>query len=323
MAGSVTGLEFRHLTESSLEDMIEVLAKARADDPHERRLTHDEAREQTTLDPDFDPKGTWLATLDGEVAGFGLVLVEANRIKAGRDDAYVDIDVVPEHRGKGIEEALLGRCLEYIRFRGVGKALCRSLASDDWKQSLLVGQSFEEVYRVYILERRGREKANLHLLPAGFRLEHKALTECSDDDLSALVEAFNDSFQDHINFAPERLERFINFRDNGEDPRILALALKGTEIAGFCLCDESRTLNQEKGVRTGWVDIIGVRPRHRRQGLGRVLLADGINWIIGRGMDTVYLGVFAENEKALDLYKSYGFSKDRESIWYSRALEEL
>jgi ribosomal protein S18 acetylase RimI-like enzyme len=316
----VTGLEFRHLAESTLEDMIEVLAKGRADDPHERRLTHGEAREQTVLDPDFDPKGTWLATLDGEVAGFGLALVEANRIKAGMDDAYVEVDVVPEHRGKGVEEALLESCLGYIRSRGVGKALCRSPSADDWKRALLADHSFEEAYRVYVLERRGCEMAEEHPLPEGFRLEHKALTECSDGDLSALVDAFNDAFQDHMNFAPERLERFMNFRDNGGDPRTLALALKGAEIAGFCLCDESATLNREKGVKTGWVDIIGVRPPHRRQGLARVLLADGINWIVGRGMDTVYLGVLAENEKALDLYKSQGFSKNRESIWFTRNL---
>jgi GNAT superfamily N-acetyltransferase len=310
----------RHLTEESLDDMIEVLARAREDDPHERRLTLDEAKEQTFLDPDFDPAGTWLAMMNGDAVGFGLALVERNRIEAGKDDAYVEIEVVKENRGKEVEDRLLGECLGYIRSRGVGKALCRSLADDDWKRSVLTSHSFEEAYRVYILERMGTERTDRVSPPTGYRLEHKVFSECSDEDISTLVDALNDSFQDHYNFAPERLERVINFRDRTEDPRALILALKGDEIAGLCLCEESATLNEEKGRRTGWVDIIGVRPRHRRKGLARVLLADGVNWILDRGMDTVYLGVFAKNEKALGLYQSFGFSKDRESIWFTRNL---
>ncbi len=316
----MSDLEFRHLTESSLEEMIEVLAKARADEPHERRLTHDEARSETFLDPDFDPKGTWIATLDGEVVGFGLVLVEGNRIKAGKDDGYIDIDVVPEHRGKGAEQALLERSLGYLRSRNVGKALSRSLITNNWGRSLLTSHSFEEAYRVYILVRRGRAEVREVLPPAGFELERRNLRDCSDVDISKIVDVFNDSFRDHFNFAPERPERFINARDCREDPAVLTLASKGDEIAGLCLSDESSTFNQEKGEQTGWVDIIGVRPQFRRVGLGEALLSDGMRWILDRGMDTIYLGVFAKNEKALGLYRSFGFTNDTESVWYRKNL---
>ena len=316
----MSGLEFRHLTESSLEEMIDVLAKARADDPHERRLTHDEARSETFLDPDFDPKGTWIATLDGEVAGFGLVLVEGNRINAGKDDGYIDLDVVPEHRGKGVEQELLERSFGYLRSRNVGEALARCPITSDWRRSLLTSHSFEEAYRVYILVRRGRAEVREVLPPAGFELERRNLRDCSDDDISEIVDLFNDSFRDHFNFAPERPERFINARDCGEDPAVLTLAWKGDEIVGFCLSDESSTFNHEKGERTGWVDIIGVRPQFRRVGLGGALLSDGMRWILDRGMDTIYLGVFAKNEKALGLYRSFGFANDTESVWYRKNL---
>ncbi len=300
--------------------MIDVLAKARADDPHRRRLTHDEARSETFLDPDFDPQGTWLATLDGEVAGFGLVLVEANRIKAGKDDAYVDIDVVPEHQGKGVEQKLLEKSFDYLRSRNVGKALSRAPAKDDWRRSLLTTHSFEETYRVYILVRRGRAEVRDVPPPAGFRLERRNLRDCSDDDISKVVDVFNDSFRDHFNFAPERAERFINARDCGNDPLVLTLAVTDDGIAGFCLSEESSTFNEEKGERTGWVDILGVRPKFRRLGLGGALLSDGMRWILDKGMDTIYLGVFAKNEKALGLYRSFGFSNDMESVWYSKDL---
>ncbi len=317
----MTGLELRQFTESSLDDMIEVLAKARANDPHERRLTRDEARESTVLDPDFDPEGAWFAVLDGEFVGFGSALVESNRIKAGKDDAYLDLDVVPEHREKGVEQELLEKSLDYLRSRRVGTAVSRCPITSDWKRSLLTSHSFEEAYRVYILVRRGRAEVRYVSPPAGFELERKDLRDCSDEEISKIVDLFNDSFRDHFNFAPERTERFINFRDCGNDPVVLTLASKGDETAGLCLSDESSTLNREKGERTGWVDILGVRPQFRRVGLGEALLSDGMRWILDRGMDTIYLGVFAKNEKALGLYRSFGFTNDTESVWYRRNVE--
>ena len=48
------------------------------------------------------------------------------------------------------------------------------------------------------------------------------------------------------------------------------------------------------------------------------MLADGISWLVGRGMDTLYIGVVSENEKALDLYLSLGFKKEHESMWMKR-----
>jgi GNAT superfamily N-acetyltransferase len=319
----VTGLELRHLTEESLDDMIEVLAKARANDPHNRRLTYEEAREYTFLDPDFDPKGSWLASLDGMPIGFCSVLVMGNRIDAGMDDAYLEVDLLPEHRENDAEQTLLEKGLDYIRSRSVGKVLCRSLADDDWTRNFLVSNSFKEDYRVYTLCRSGKKEIEGVYLPEGFRLERRPFGDLTDEETIAVVEVLNDSFQDHMNFAPELPERFINFRDCSEDPRAITLAFKDDETVGLCLSEESAGFNREKGVKAGWVDVVGVRPAYRRIGLGKALLADGVNWILSTGMDKVYLGAYAVNEKALDLYRSFGFSKERESIWYSRVVEKL
>ena len=319
----MTDLELRHLTEESLDDMIEVLAKARANNPHDRRLTRDEAREYTYLDPEFDPKGSWLALLNGKPIGFCSVLIMRNRIDAGMNDAYLDVDIIPEHRRKGAEQMLLEKGLSYIRSRGVGKALSRSLADDRWAQAFLASNSFKEDYRIHTLCRSGRERIEDVDLPEGFRLESKAFANLTDEETMAVLDVLNDSFQDHMNFAPEMPERFINFRNCSEDPKAIAFALKDDVPVGFCLSEESAGFNQEKGTKVGWVDLIGVRPSFRRIGLGKALLADGVNWILSMGMDKVYLGAYAVNEKALDLYRSFGFSKERESIWYSRVVEKL
>lgn len=320
MADFVADLAFRHLTEDQLESFIEVVARSRADQPYDRRLTLDEARTLTLQDPDFDPEASWLAYLDGEAVGFGDVVVERNRIAAGMDDGYLDVDVVPEQRGKGVERRLLDLSLGYLRSKGVGKARTRSLITDGWRRSLFESDSFEEEYRVYILVRRGRSEVRPGHVPEGFRLDRRPLAECSDADIAAMVEAFNDAFRDHLNFAPERHERWMNFRDSSNDPVMLTVAKKGDMAVGICMSEEATAFNEERGVKAGWIDILGVRPPYRRQGLARALLSDGIEWVLGRGMDTVYIGVFAKNEKALDLYRSLGFGKDQESIWYCRRL---
>ncbi len=322
MPDSVADLELRHLTEDQLGSFIEVVARSRADHPFERRLTFEEARAMTLRDPDFDPQGSWLAYLEGKAVGFADVIIEKNRIAAGLDDGYLDVEVVPEHRGKDIEGRLLDMSLGHLRSKGVGKARARSHVKDAWKRSLLEPAGFEEEHRVYTLVRRGRSEVRPVPVPEGFRLDRRPFSECSDADLATIVEAFNDSFRDHFSFAPERLERWANFKDCGEDRIMLTVAMKGDTAAGICMSEESTVFNEERDVKTGWINILGVRPAYRRLELARALLADGVRWVLGTGMDTVYIGVFAENEKALDLYKSFGFEKCQESIWYSRRLNQ-
>lgn len=320
MAANVTDLELQHLTEDQLDQLIDILARSRANNPYERRLSREEARAFTLMDVEFDPEGSWVAYVGGEAVGFGSVVVEANRIAAGMDDGHVDVEVVPESRGQGIEQRLLEEAFRYLRSRCVGKAKTRSMFADVWRRSLYESNSFEEEFRVYSLVRRGRADVAPAPLPEGFSLDHRLLSECSDEQISVLVDAFNASFRDHFSFSPERPERWVNYRDHGEDIEMIALAMKDGQAVGVCVSEESRKLNEERGERTGWINILGVRPEHRRLGLGRALLADGMRWILGQGMDTVYLGVFARNEKALDLYRSFGFEKDRENIWYCKRL---
>jgi len=320
LVASVADLELRHFSEDQLESYIDIVARSRADHPYERRLTKEEARVWTLADPDFDPEGSWVAYLGGEAAGFAAAQIESNRIAAGMNDGFVDVEVVPEHRNKGIERRLLDLCVEHLRSKGVGKARARSVVADVWKRSLLEPDSFEEEYRVYILVRRGRSGVHAAQVPEGFSIHRKPLAECSDADVSTAVETFNDSFRDHFSFAPEKPERWINFRDSAKDLGILTLAMSGDVAVGLCVSEESSVFNEERGVKAGWVDILGVRPQYRRRGLARALLADGIALLLEKGLDTVYIGVYAKNEKALDLYRSFGFEKDGESIWYSKRL---
>ncbi len=309
-----------HVTNEAIDGVVEVINRSRSGLPLERSLSADELRAMTVRDKDFRPEGSWFVTSDGVPIAYAAVLVEANRLAIGRDDAYVDLEVVPEERGRGLEQRMMADALTYVRSRGVGKARARCPAADGWRGRFLVSEGFSEASRVYTLVRRGRDPLPANCVPDGVRTARRPFRECGDEELVRIVEAFNISFEDHYNFAPERPERFIEFRDAEKDPTMVSLAMEDDRIVGLCLSDVSKVYNEENGTRSGWIGILGVLPSHRKKGVGRSLLVDGMSWILEQGMDTVHIGVFATNDKALALYRSLGFEKEHESIWYARPL---
>jgi mycothiol synthase len=71
---------------------------------------------------------------------------------------------------------------------------------------------------------------------------------------------------------------------------------------------------------TGEVYVIGVAPAAQGTGLGRQLLAAGLDHLRGRGVGEVVLYVEADNVPAVRLYRSFGFTHDAEDtdVMYAR-----
>ncbi len=313
-------LTMEPLTRENICEVVEVMRLSKEELPFERAPTVEELTAYTLDDSEFRPEGSWVVRIGGRAVAVALTQVEENRITAGLDDAYFDLDIVPEARGAGIEQRLVSLATEYARSKEIGKLRSRAIASEAWRIGILSREGFAETYRVFFLVRRGRGAIADVPAPDGIRLVRRPYKDCDDEEMTRIVEAFNDTFQDHYNFAPERPERFIQFRDASEDPETFSLGMAGDEIVGVCLSHEDRTYNIANGTKWGWINILGVRPPYRRRGLGRFLLADGMKWVLEQGMDTTYIGVYAKNEKALDMYLSTGFAKDRESMWFEKSL---
>ena len=313
--------DITHLKESDLEDVVSVIRRSKMECTFERAPTADELRAYTVKDSDFRPEGSWVVQSSGEPVGYALALVESNRLSAGLDDAYFEFEVVPDERSKGLEQRLIGLATEYFASRGVGKVKARSLSADSWRIGQLTSQGFSEAYRVFFLVRGNGAQLPDMPRPEGITLVRRPYKECGNEEMTRIVEAFNVTFQDHFNFAPEKPERFIQYRDAGEDPECFSLAMAGDEIVGVCLSAEDRVYNEERGEKWGWINILGVKPQYRRKGLGRFLLVDGMRWVVERGMDSTRIGVYAKNEKALDLYLSLGFEMDTSSLWLEKKLK--
>jgi ribosomal protein S18 acetylase RimI-like enzyme len=62
----------------------------------------------------------------------------------------------------------------------------------------------------------------------------------------------------------------------------------------------------------GWVDTLAVAQSERRRGLGRALLLHALTDLQRAGARGLGLGVEAENDGALGLYRSLGLEVERE-----------
>lgn len=63
--------------------------------------------------------------------------------------------------------------------------------------------------------------------------------------------------------------------------------------------------------QAGSIQNVGVTPEHRGRGLGRALLLQSLHGFRQASMRRVYLDVTADNERAVELYRSIGFIKLR------------
>ena len=60
-------------------------------------------------------------------------------------------------------------------------------------------------------------------------------------------------------------------------------------------------------VKKGHVVSVAVLPEHRGKGLGKALMLEGINGVMNRKSDEIYLEVRKSNESAIKMYQKLGF----------------
>jgi mycothiol synthase len=84
--------------------------------------------------------------------------------------------------------------------------------------------------------------------------------------------------------------------------------------AGFLLAEKAGTLlgfhwTKAHDDRLGEVYVLGVDPKAKGMRLGPALLSAGLDYLRGRGLDTVMLYVDESNDTAMRLYERFGFER--------------
>lgn len=92
---------------------------------------------------------------------------------------------------------------------------------------------------------------------------------------------------------------------SGSDCVVTLVAEQAGALVGFC----TTVLPSAPG-HAAEISAIYVDPSMWRQGVGKVLLAAGLDQARAAGVDTAFLWVFERNESAQHFYEGFGFAAD-------------
>ncbi len=274
-----------------------------------------EELEREWKSPGFElERNAWvIETADGHIVGYQ----EFNNRYAHASldgDGYVH----PEYRGRGIGTTML-RVLEARARQEM------ELAESDLRVFIRAGMpigdtSARELHQTegyrpirfsWHMEIRLEEAPRTPSWPTGIELHPFVLEQHN----RAVFEAHEEAFSDHWGHMPGTYEWWHHHMTDREDfdPSLWFIAWDHDQIAGYSLC--------RYRMGTGWVGTLGVRRAWRKRGLGEALLLHSFGEFYKRGMQTIGLGVDAQNPTgATRLYKKAGMHVAAEYAIYEKEL---
>jgi ribosomal protein S18 acetylase RimI-like enzyme len=184
-----------------------------------------------------------------------------------------------------VPPSVVHHCVERARASGYDSVLTSAVSPSE--SGVFVDAGFSVRERLHLLA------LDLESAPAPPLL---ALERASRRDRAQVLELDDLSFDEFWRLGPLGLKDALDatpstrFRvGHDDDDRVVAYAITGA--AG----------------RYGYLQRIAVHPSVRSRGWGRALVADGIGWMWRHGADRVYVNTQLENERALALYRTFGF----------------
>jgi mycothiol synthase len=274
--------------------------------------------------PAFDPSASVriVETTDGQVVGY-IAVWDNDPIPVSN---WVWARVHPDFEGLGIGTELMMWAEERLQqtLARVPKDLrivyhSGSLKTHTPTRKLLedLGMELNRYFWRMVIDLK--EKPPEPVWSNGIRM--KSLVEVND--LRTVYRAFNDAFQDHWGHVEqpeeERLAEWKHWISSDEEfnPSLWLLAMDGEEIAGLCLCRRRDYEDPDMG----WVSVLGVRRRWRRQGVGLAMLHFAFDKFRRMGKLRAGLGVDANSlTGATRLYEKAGMHVAREIYSYEKEL---
>ena len=262
-------------------------------------------------------------TLKGKIIGFAKVLTFENLPV----HPYIGINVDPEFQNKGIGTMLLewaqNRAGEFIdEVPEDMRVSLMSGAKKDYKpaEALLKKSGFSPIRYFFEMETELNEFYEGSELPGNIKI-------CTFKDrpiLEDVCKADTEIFKEHWGYIEsdpkEKLEFWQHFFiDANKDfvPELWYIAMVGDDIAGICLNDSS-FLNMQNN---GYVNILGVKKKWRKQGLGKALLIHSFNEFYKIGKNKVSLHVDASSlTGATRLYESVGMHPAKTFVRFEKEI---
>ena len=139
------------------------------------------------------------------------------------------------------------------------------------------------------------------------------IRRCEEKDLTSVISI-------NMNTLPEHYSDYFFESILRELPEAFVVAEVNDNIIGYIMCKiEFGFSNFRKlgFVKKGHVVSVAVLDQHRGKGVGRALMLEGVNGVVSRKSDEIYLEVRISNESAIKMYEKLGFQiKSRLRTYY-------
>jgi [ribosomal protein S18]-alanine N-acetyltransferase len=135
------------------------------------------------------------------------------------------------------------------------------------------------------------------------RVGEYIIRHCEERDLVSVIEI-------NIIALPEHYSDYFFESILRELPEAFIIAEINGKTVGYIMCKiEFGFSNFRKlgFVKKAHVVSVAVLPEHRGKGLGKALMLEGINGVMNRKSDEIYLEVRKSNESAIKMYQKLGF----------------
>lgn len=139
------------------------------------------------------------------------------------------------------------------------------------------------------------------------------IRRCEEKDLTSVISI-------NMNTLPEHYSDYFFESILRELPEAFVVAEVNDNIIGYIMCKiEFGFSNFRKlgFVKKGHVVSVAVLDQHRGKGVGMALMLEGVNGVVSRKSDEIYLEVRISNEPAIKMYEKLGFQiKSRLRTYY-------
>jgi len=253
----------------------------------------------------------WVVEEEGQIVAYG-------GLRPWHSPEWLQAEVVvhPARRGEGIGQALLGRLVSEARQRGAAY-LC-AVAPDLAKETgaFLEGRGF----RPFI--RRQHMRLQPVVAPRVAGVAGFAVRAAGPADCEALARVNNAAYATGERVGRANAAGYERFIAESGAQVWVAEEVPGGPVVGLCEVRQAEATLEVTPVCTGHIGSLAVLPAYQGRGLGRWLLARGIDLCRQRGWPTVELNVDRDNWRALHLYESSGFRVVYAFTVYRRSLAD-
>ncbi|MFB0514961.1 MAG: GNAT family N-acetyltransferase [Candidatus Bathyarchaeia archaeon] len=269
--------------------------------------------------PNFDFEGRFIAELYGKPVS--VVHAHVDKSREEKKGFIHSFGVIPEFRGRGVEEKLIELAMNELEKRGMNLIQAWTDYKRNDRIQLLEKLGFQLVYKTSDME------IDLTDIPSDIgentQVTIRLLRKNVEEDIETLNWLSNECYREFPNHRPRTIEetRRSLFNHPQLKEHEFFFAVLDQKNVGYIGVGIDEKYNIEKNVKGGRISGIGVLKPYRRKGVGTKLMLQGLKTIKTKGMTKAMLDTEDYNPtKPIRLYEKVGFKVVQEYLTYEKRL---